>query len=108
MGALGSIQRHVAEQFDGDRERMRRTLERLTRTLPLGDMVNWTHGERQALYLWTVPLGMIAELEHWSPASKQVLVKLIREKGASTETAHPKAMSKHEGLLAAWQVKAVW
>jgi hypothetical protein len=79
MGALGSIQRHVAEQFEGDRERMRRTLERLTRTLPLGDM-----------------------------ASKQVLVKLIREKGASTETAHPKAMSKHKGLLAAWQVKAVW
>jgi hypothetical protein len=104
-----AIQRYVAEQFEGDRKRaMRRTLERLARTLPLGDLVSWTVGERQALYLWAIPLGMIAELEHWSPASKQALVKLIRDKGASTETAHQKTMSKHIGLLAAWQVKAVW
>jgi hypothetical protein len=104
-----AIQRYVAEQFEGDRKRaMRRTLERLARTLPLGDLVSWTVGERQALYLWAIPLGMVAELEHWSPASKQALVKLIRDKGASTETAHQKTMSKHIGLLAAWQVKAVW
>lgn len=102
-----TVQRHVVERHAGDRTvAMRRALERLGKALPLGDLAEWAPEERDALYLWALALDMVEDLEHWPPAERTRLVKVIRAKGSTTETAHQAALARHGLLLRAWQAIA--
>jgi hypothetical protein len=98
-----AAQRHVVEHHAGDRKlAMRRALERLGKALPLGDLAEWSHEERTALYLWALPLDMIDGLGRWSATDRKRLVALIRAKGAAAETRHQEFMARMPRLLEAW------
>lgn len=98
-----AVQRHVVERHAGDRTvAMRRALERLSDTLPLGDLAEWLPEQRTALYLWALPLDMIEDLESWPADDHRKLVALIKAKADATETAHQKLLPQVDRLLQAW------
>lgn len=98
-----AVQQHVVGRYAGDRQlAMRQALARLGRTLPLGDLVEWSPDERAALYLWALPLDLIADLEQWPKVDQRGLVALIKAKSAPMETEHQLRFTKALRLRAAW------
>lgn len=98
-----AVQRHVVVRYTGDRRgALRSALARLGRTLPLGDLVEWSSNERSALYLWALPLDMIPDLEQWSGSEQRQLVGLIKAKGGRTETGLQVRSPSATRLLGSW------
>lgn len=103
-----AAQGHVVEHCMGNRiQATRKTLERLGHALPLGDLAQWSADERNALYLWALPLDLIKDLERWPTVERKRLVTLIRAKGAATETRHQELLARMPRLLRAWSILSV-
>ena len=70
----------------------------LRETIPIGNLGAWTKHEREALHNLAPVIGLIDDLDSWPAADKRMLVKMIRAKGAATETQYVKLMSRHKRL----------
>lgn len=98
-----ALQRHVVQHHAGDRARaMRKALERLGATLPLGDLAQWTPDERTAFYLMALPVDLVPDLEQWPVLERRQLVALIRAKGAALENTHQALLVRATRLLKCW------
>ncbi len=84
-----AVQRRMADRFGGQAERSRAEAERKVR-LALG-----LRGEIAALSDFAVVLDLVANLDSWSVAEKQGMVRIIRAKAGADETRYLKLMQKH-------------
>jgi len=99
-----AVQTYIVQQYDGDRRTaLQRALTRLRATLPLGDTRTWSADERTALEMWALPIDMIRDLEQWTTSERQALVRVVRSKGATTETQHQRLLAAHTRVLDAWR-----
>ncbi len=99
-----AVQTHITTTYQGDRRRaLRAALRRLHTTLPLGDTTLWSADERRALELWALAIDVVRDLEQWSVSDRRALVRIIKAKGAATETAHQRLLAMHARLLEAWR-----
>lgn len=99
-----AVQSHVRTRYHGDRRAaMQSALLRLHAALPLGDTARWRAEERAALELWALAIDVVPDVEQWTASERRALVRVIRRKGASTETEHQQLLAAHPRLLDAWQ-----
>lgn len=96
-----SVARLMARKFEGDCVRMRAdSAKALTRLLGIRTET-WRQAELAALSYFAAMLMLVKDLPQWSEEEKQALVKIIRAKATSDESAYLKLMQKHTRLRSA-------
>jgi len=91
-------QRHMAECFHGNMEKMRAaTIAALAQTLAV-DFTNWDDNERAAFLNFAYALSMLPEVSEWSGDEKSALVEVIRAKAAAEERDYLRLLQQHEVL----------
>ena len=81
-----AVQRRMAEQFDGDAAKIRRTSKtRVAQALAVNPEA-WSSLERRAFENYALVLALIPDLVRWVKDEKQDLVRVIRAKALSTES----------------------
>jgi hypothetical protein len=72
-----AVQRHMAEDFNGEPEKMRRVgTTELARILQV-DPASWSAVERSAFENFALVLMLLPELKSWTHTEKQKLVQVI-------------------------------
>jgi hypothetical protein len=96
-----AVQRHMAAKFAGDAEKFRAAaVKELVRVL--GVKTNdWREAGLSAFSDFAVTLSLVDDLSRWNKVEKEALVKIIRAKATSDESAYLKLMQKHVRLRAA-------
>lgn len=90
-----AVARLMARNFEGDAVRMRAdSVKSLTRLLGIRTDT-WREMELTALSYFAAMLMLVKDLPRWSEDAKQALVKIIRAKATSDESAYLKLMQKH-------------
>lgn len=112
---VDAVVRHIVTRYEGDRQRAiataRRRLHRILSLAPSRARDHdrdrtWTAPERLMLERWLLPLDLIDDLEHWSPAERRRLAHVIRSKGEANERRHQRLLRRHSRLLSAWAMAA--
>ncbi|HEX8816934.1 MAG TPA: hypothetical protein VF753_15665 [Terriglobales bacterium] len=92
------VNQHMAQEFAGDSARIRQFMsKKLSRALNLST-ANWSPAQQNALSNWSLVLGMIPDLPHWTSPEKTQLVKIIRAKAAPDEMAFLRMTQQHPRL----------
>jgi len=95
-----AVQRRMAERFRGEPERMReKALRKVSRGLGLSE-ADLPGRAAAVLENWSLILQLIPDLESWSEAEKQAVVKIIRAKAGVDETGYLRRLQRHQRLRA--------
>jgi len=101
-----AVQQHIVQRYDGDRARaMASALRRIRAVLRDVDAESRgpaTTAEQEALRLWALPLDLVSDLESWSRRERRTLARLLRAKGAPSETRHQQLLRTHQCVLKGW------
>jgi len=99
-GMLGLlVTQHIARNFHGDRNAAIRAARRaVTRRLGISGWQRWSPPEQTALERLSPILALIHDLNEWSPAEKRALARIIKAKGAPSESAYIRLSSEHPRL----------
>jgi hypothetical protein len=93
-----AVQRRMADEFDGDPERMRRgTRQELSQGLQ-EDVESWGPLEQSAFDSFAAVLSLAPEVTQWMAPQKQALVDLIRAKVSADERVYLGLLQKHQAL----------
>jgi hypothetical protein len=93
-----AVQRHMAARFAGDAEKFRAAaVKAVARVLGL-NANDWREAKLSVLSDFSVALSLVEDLSQWHAVEKEALVKIMRAKAASDESAYLKLMQKHARL----------
>jgi hypothetical protein len=93
-----AVQQRMAEQFDGDPEKLRRAAtENLSQQLQV-DLGTWSSVEQAAFENFAAVLSLAPELRQWTNPQKQALVDVIRAKVSADESKYLRLLQQHRGL----------
>jgi len=102
-----AVMRLVADRYSGDHQRALRSEQaRTLKALGLASLRTWGRDEQLWAMELCLALGLIADLERWPGKDKELLIELLRAKGARTEAAYITLLQRHARLWAGW-AKAV-
>jgi hypothetical protein len=94
------INRHMARNFNGDTEKLRRACTTaVSRALNI-NRARWTPRQIQSLENWSLVLALIPNLSRWMPDEKRQLVKIIRAKSSPNEMSYLRQTQNHPRLRA--------
>lgn len=92
------VQRRMAEQFQGDAEKMRsQTSKQLANKLGV-DINDWKETQLTALSDFAVTLSLVDGLDRWSDPEKKELVQIIRAKASGDESQYLRLIQTHGRL----------
>ncbi len=93
-----AVQRKMADEFDGDAEKMRRaTTKSLAKSLGVS-LETWNAREQWAFSNFAVALSLAPELARWTSLEKRSLLAIIRAKAGPAETHYLQLMQQHHRL----------
>ncbi len=93
-----AVQQRMAEEFEGDPERMRRaTRKGLAQNLRV-DPSTWSPLEQAALETFAAVLWRAPEFTQWTASQRQTLVDLIRAKVSADERTYLRLLQQHQAL----------
>ena len=93
-----AVQRRMAAMRGGDAEEFKSgAVKELTRAIGM-QADDWPRAGLSALQDFAVALSLVEDLREWSADEKRRLVRVIRAKAASDESAYLKLMQKHKRL----------
>src|ERR1019366_2548862 len=93
-----AVQQRMAEQFDGDPEKLRRAAtEALSQNLHV-DIRRWNPLEQAVFADFASVLSLAPELRQWTTPQKQALLAIIRAKVAADESKYLRLLQQHRGL----------
>jgi hypothetical protein len=93
-----AVQRRMAATHDGDAEKFKSSaIKKLAGAIGIR-VDDWPGAGLSALQDFAVALTLVEDLRKWSDEEKGALVKIIRAKTASDESAYLKLMQKHARL----------
>jgi len=93
-----AVQRRMAEEFDGDPEKLRwGTMEELSQDLQ-AEVGTWSPLEQSAFETFASVLSLAPELTQWTNLQKQALVDIIRAKGSADERKYLRLLQQHRQL----------
>ncbi len=93
-----AVQQRMAEEFEGDPERMRRaTRKKLSQDLQ-EDIESWGPLDQSAFDCFALVLWLAPELGQWTPSQKQALVGIIRAKVSTDERTYLHLLQQHQAL----------
>ncbi len=96
-----AVQQRMAAEFNGDPNKMRRTVSTaLARTLQV-DTGTWNAIERAAFEDFAFVLSLVPELKGWSGNQKQALMQIILAKVSGDESDYLRSLQRHDTLRAA-------
>jgi hypothetical protein len=96
-----AVQRHMAEDFNGEPEKMRRVgTTELARILQV-DPASWSAVERSAFENFALVLMLLPELKSWTHTEKQKLVQVILAKVRGDESDYLRLLQEHHELKSA-------
>ncbi len=93
-----AVQRRMAEQFNGDCNKMcnavSTTLERILQV----DTATWNSVERSAFEDFAFVLSLVPELRRWTASQKQALTQIILAKVSEDESDYLRLLQRHDPL----------
>jgi hypothetical protein len=93
-----AVQQRMAEQFDGDPEKLRRAAtEALSQNLHV-DIRRWNPLEQAMFADFASVLSLAPELSQWTNPQKQALVDIIRAKVSADESKYLRLLQQHRAL----------
>src|SRR5664279_324990 len=93
-----AVQQRMAEQFDGDPEKLRRAARKaLSQNLQV-DLGTWSPLEQSAFEDFASVLLLASELRQWTDPQKQALADIIRAKVSADESKYLRLLQQHRGL----------
>lgn len=93
-----AVQRKMADEFNGDAGRMRRTVTaRLSKMLEVS-LETWKVSERWAFSNFALVLSLVPGLARWTHEEKRSLLAIIRAKAGPSETRYLRLLQKHPQL----------
>ena len=93
-----AVQRQMAARYRGNAERFRTgAVKELERALGIR-ADGWPEAARTALQDFAAALSLVEDMDRWSDAEKQSLVRIIRAKAGADEAGYLKLMQKHGRL----------
>jgi hypothetical protein len=93
-----AVQRRLAEEFNGDPEKLRRvTVEALSQDLQV-DLGTWSPLEQSAFANFAAVLSLAPEVAQWTNLQKQALADIIRAKGSADEGRYLRLLQQHQAL----------
>lgn len=102
-----AVMHMVAKRYAGDHGLALATeRNRVMTALGINDFDRWHVDEKYWATELSLSLGLIKDLESWSPTQKVQLLQLLRAKGATTEEAYIALLQQHSRLWGGW-AKAV-
>ncbi len=93
-----AVQRRMAEEFDGDPEKLRRATVRALSELLQVDLETWSPLEQSAFDNFASVLALAPELAQWTNRQKQGLVDIIRAKVSADERKYLRLLQQHQAL----------
>jgi len=94
-----AVTRNIAADFGGDGEKARISLSRqVAKALGISGLSKWSPLAGTRFGEWSLLLGMIPDLEHWSKEDKSKLISLIKAKADILETVYVNGLQKHKRL----------
>ncbi len=92
------VNRRMAREFAGDAQKIRHaSTTAITRALKI-DPTRLTPARQHSLETWSLVLSLIPDLQRWSSAEKQQLIKIIRAKSAGNEMSYLRETQRHSRL----------
>jgi hypothetical protein len=89
----------IGRVFAGDRKVAEAAaMTRVRAILEVNDEATWPPGERSAFRVLSILVGMIPDLEDWSPKERRDCLALMRAKGARDETLYFELVRRHDRL----------
>ena len=96
-----SIQQRMAEEFNGDPEKMRRSVSaELARILHV-DPGTWSAVERSAFEDFAFVLSFVPQVKRWTGNQKQALTQVILAKASADESDYLRSLQWHDALKVA-------
>lgn len=96
-----TVQHRMAEEFDGDANKMRLAVEtQLARTLDV-NLNSWTQPEKTAFSNFALILSIIPGFSEWPREQKQSTADIIRAKAGPDESNYLRLLQGHKRLRAA-------
>ena len=93
-----AVQRRMAEEFDGDPERLHReTTQTLSEVLQV-NLETWSPLEQSAFESFASALSLAPELTQWSVPQKHALADIIRTKLSPDESKYLRLLQQHPAL----------
>jgi hypothetical protein len=93
-----AVQRKMADEFDGDAGKMRRTSSKNLAKLLDVSLDDWNPRERWAFDNFAIALSVVPNIARWTQAEKQSLLAIIRAKAAPSETRYLRLLQQHARL----------
>ncbi len=93
-----AVQRHMAANYGGNPDAMRRHAQAALGRLLDVDPGSWSAAEQTAFDNFAVLLSLAPETAHWTSAQKQALAAIIRAKAAPPETDYLHLLQGHDAL----------
>lgn len=95
-----TIQRRMAERFDGDEQQMRHACaSRVAQALDI-QVENWNASEQRAFSELALVLDLIPDLSRWSEDEKRATIRIVRAKAGADETQYVRLLQSHVRLRA--------
>ncbi len=95
-----AVQRLMAEEFDGDPDKMRRVGTGELASILQVNPASWNAVERSAFENFALVLTLLPELKSWTRSEKQRLVQVILAKVRGDESDYLRLLQKHYELKA--------
>jgi len=94
------ITRRMAQQFNGDAEKIRQaSAAAVTQALGI-NLARWTPNQHKSLEDWSLILALISNLTRWTSNEKHQLIQIIRVKSAPNEMTYLHQTQRHPRLRA--------
>ena len=97
-----AVQRRMAEEFNGDPEKMRSAVSAALERILQVDTSTWSAVERSAFEDFAFALSLVPELKRWTPNQKQALTQIILAKVLGDESDYLRRLQQHDALKAAF------
>lgn len=92
------VNRRMAQQFQGDSNRLRKQSVRSVAHILGVDTSSWTSSERTSFENFAVVLVLVPGLRSWKREEKEALVQLIRSKSKAAEMLYLHLTQRHDRL----------
>jgi hypothetical protein len=95
-----AAQRLMAMKFGGDAEEMRKaTVDRVSHSLGISTS-SWNKTQLKIFSDFSAVLSLIPDIDDWSPAEKQGVIRIIQAKARNDESRYLRTMQHHDHLRA--------
>ena len=93
-----AVQRRIAEEFNGDPDKMGRLGTAELDSILQVDLASWNAIERRAFENFAVVLMLLPELRSWTRHEKQKLIQVIFAKAGGDESDYLRLLQQHHEL----------